>query len=219
MRKGLLVLGVLSMLSACSSRSQFPEFSASGFIADDGVIRMWRLNDAKDNPQVLMVVYSPYKGTDTSVNFFEYRSGQLWQIRSQILNAGQQQIMEQLRFDKNENVIFMQRVEKEQKTALSQDEIIRWQFEAKRILDINTALVIGGVQLYQGRWSQNQVVTCDGDIKKVEFEPYAQNWLESRAKVWHKQLNIAWLEAPEGNQLLMVADTDFCRWQPSKDSL
>ncbi|MEY1581101.1 DUF1481 domain-containing protein [Providencia manganoxydans] len=207
------------MLSACSSRSQFPEFSASGFIADDGVIRMWRLNDAKDNPQVLMVVYSPYKGTDTSVNFFEYRSGQLWQIRSQILNAGQQQIMEQLRFDKNENVIFMQRVEKEQKTALSQDEIIRWQFEAKRILDINTALVIGGVQLYQGRWSQNQVVACDGDIKKVEFEPYAQNWLESRAKVWHKQLNIAWLEAPEGNQLLMVADTDFCRWQPSKDSL
>ena len=65
------------MLSACSSRNNFPEFSASGFIADDGVIRMWRLNDAKNDPQVLMVVYSPYKGTDTSVNFFEYRAGQL----------------------------------------------------------------------------------------------------------------------------------------------
>ncbi|MDE5308341.1 DUF1481 domain-containing protein [Providencia stuartii] len=154
------------MLSACSSRNNFPEFSASGFIADDGVIRMWRLNDAKNDPQVLMVVYSPYKGTDTSVNFFEYRAGQLWQIRSQILNAGEQEMMEQLRFNKNDDVIFMQRVEKDRKTALSSDDIIRWRFEAKRILDINTALVVGGVKLYQGRWSQNQVVTCGGDVKK-----------------------------------------------------
>ncbi|EKT58089.1 DUF1481 domain-containing protein [Providencia burhodogranariea] len=207
------------MLSACSSRPHLPEFSASGFIADDGVIRMWRLNDAKSDPQVLMVVYSPYKGTDTSVNFFEYRSGQLWQIRSQILNAGQQEIMEQLRFNKSDDVIFMQRVEKDQKIALTQDDITRWRFEAKRVLDVNTALIAGGVQLYQGSWSQGKVTTCSGNVKDVKFEPYAQNWLESRAKVWHKQLYIAWLESSEGNQLLMVADNDFCRWEPSKDSL
>ncbi|EKT61075.1 DUF1481 domain-containing protein [Providencia sneebia] len=207
------------MLSACSSKPKLPEFSASGFIADDGVIRMWRLNGDNSLPQILMVVYSPYKGTDTSVSFFEYREGQLWQIRSQILNAGDQEILEQLRFNKADEVIFMQRVEKDQRIALSQDDITRWRFEAKRILDINTALIVGGVKLYQGRWSQGKIMTCEGEVRNIKFEPYAQNWIESRARVWHKQLNLAWLESPEGNQLLMVADNDFCRWQPSKNTL
>lgn len=208
------------MLSACSSNApKLPEFSASGFIADDGVIRMWRLNDAKSQPLVLMVVYSPYKGTDTSVNFFEYRSGNLWQIRSQILNQQGGDITEQLRFDKNNDVIFMQRAQDGSKTPLSTDEITRWRFEAQRVLETNTALIVGGVKLYQGRWQQGKVTTCEGDVREVTFEPYAENWLQSRAKVWHSQLNLAWLESSEGNQLLMVADTDFCRWQPSKDSL
>ncbi|HEM8294808.1 MULTISPECIES: DUF1481 domain-containing protein [Providencia] len=208
------------MLSACSSNApKLPEFSASGFIADDGVIRMWRLNDAKSQPLVLMMVYSPYKGTDTSVNFFEYRSGNLWQIRSQILNQKGGDITEQLRFDKNNDVIFMQRAQDGTKTPLSTDEITRWRFEAARVLETNTALIVGGVKLYQGRWQQGKVTTCEGDVRDVTFEPYAENWLQSRAKVWHSQLNLAWLESSEGNQLLMVADTDFCRWQPSKDSL
>ncbi|MDH2379336.1 DUF1481 domain-containing protein [Providencia rettgeri] len=208
------------MLSACSSNApKLPEFSASGFIADDGVIRMWRLNNAKSQPLVLMVVYSPYKGTDTSVNFFEYRSGNLWQIRSQILNQKNGDITEQLRFDKNNEVIFMQRTQDGYKTPLSTDEITRWRFEAERILETNTALIVGGVKLYQGRWQQGKVTTCEGDVREVTFEPYAENWLQSRAKVWHSQLNLAWLESSEGNQLLMVADTDFCRWQPSEDSL
>lgn len=208
------------MLSACSSNApKLPEFSASGFIADDGVIRMWRLNNAKSQPLVLMVVYSPYKGTDTSVNFFEYRSGNLWQIRSQILNQKNGDITEQLRFDKNNDVIFMQRAQDGHKTSLSADEITRWRFEAERILETNTALIVGGVKLYQGRWQQGKVTTCEGDVREVAFEPYAENWLQNRAKVWHSQLNLAWLQSSEGNQLLMVADTDFCRWQPSKDSL
>lgn len=219
-RKGLLVLGAISILSACSSNSpQLPEFSASGFIADDGVIRMWRLNNAKSEPLVLMVVYSPYKGTDTSVNFFEYRMGKLWQIRSQIMNQGSGNITEQLRFNKNNDVIFMQREQANNKTSLTEDEITRWRFEAERILETNTALIVGKIELHQGRWQQGKVTTCQGDVREVKFEPYAENWLQSRSKVWHNQLNIAWLESPEGSQLLMVADTDFCRWEPSKDSL
>ncbi|VEH53546.1 DUF1481 domain-containing protein [Providencia rustigianii] len=208
------------MLSACSSHSpQLPEFSASGFIADDGVIRMWRLNDAKSQPLVLMVVYSPFKRTDTSVNFFEYRDGQLWQIRSQVLNQGDNNITEQLRFNKDNEIVFMQRAQKNIKSPLSPDEINRWRFEAERILDVNTALIVGGVELHQGHWQQGKITTCSGEERKVTFEPYAQKWLDDRAKVWTKELNLAWLESPEGTQLLMVADTNFCSWQPSKDSL
>ncbi|WP_430247999.1 DUF1481 domain-containing protein [Providencia sp. PAZ2] len=219
-RQRLLVLGAVSILSACSSNSpRLPEFSASGFIADEGVIRMWRLNDAKSQPLVLMVVYSPYKRTDTSVNFFEYRDGKLWQIRSQVLNQGDNNITEQLRFSKDNEIVFMQRAQNNIKTPLSSDEINRWRFEADRILNINTALIVGGVELHQGYWKQGKITTCDGEKRDVTFEPYAQKWLDDRAKVWMKELNLAWLESPEGTQLLMVADTNFCNWQPSKDSL
>jgi hypothetical protein len=29
-------------------------------------------------------------------------------------------------------------------------------------------------------------------------------------------VSVAWLEAPEGSQLLLVANEDFCTWQPTK---
>ncbi|XTD82208.1 DUF1481 domain-containing protein [Proteus vulgaris] len=30
---------------------------------------------------------------------------------------------------------------------------------------------------------------------------------------------MAWLDSPEGKQLLMVAEHDFCKWEPTKESL
>nr|WP_238334397.1 DUF1481 domain-containing protein [Arsenophonus endosymbiont of Bemisia tabaci] len=39
-----------------------PEFSASRFISDAGVVRLWRLNDQKSYPEVIVAVYSPYQG-------------------------------------------------------------------------------------------------------------------------------------------------------------
>jgi hypothetical protein len=32
-------------------------------------------------------------------------------------------------------------------------------------------------------------------------------------------VNIAWLDAPEGRELLLVANDDFCRWEPKEDQL
>ncbi|WP_459609686.1 DUF1481 domain-containing protein, partial [Dickeya oryzae] len=31
-------------------------------------------------------------------------------------------------------------------------------------------------------------------------------------------LGIAWLESPEGTQLLQVAEADFCRWEPTAET-
>ncbi|EEG84248.1 hypothetical protein PROPEN_02603 [Proteus penneri ATCC 35198] len=39
---------------------QLPEFSATGYIADEGVVRLWRLNNKTSEPQVIMSVYSFY---------------------------------------------------------------------------------------------------------------------------------------------------------------
>lgn len=36
---------------------------------------------------------------------------------------------------------------------------------------------------------------------------------QSRSSV---DVSVAWLEAPEGSQLLLVANSDFCRWQPNE---
>ncbi|MEZ2696227.1 DUF1481 domain-containing protein, partial [Hafnia alvei] len=30
---------------------------------------------------------------------------------------------------------------------------------------------------------------------------------------------IAWLDAPEGRQLLLAANEDFCSWEPTVDTL
>nr|WP_314267690.1 DUF1481 domain-containing protein [uncultured Moellerella sp.] len=217
-RKGLLILGIASVLSACSSKPPLPEFSASGFIADDGVIRLWRLNNPQSQPQVLMVVYSPYKSTDTSITFLEYRNAQLWQIRSQVFDAHNPNMSDQLRFNKNDDVIFMQREVAGKKMPLTQDDIVRWRFEAKRILDVSTALITGDIQLYQGYWQQGKVTTCSGEIRNITFEPYAENWLKTRMGERAQKLTIAWLESPEGTQLLMVANDDFCKWEPTKKS-
>ncbi len=32
-------------------------------------------------------------------------------------------------------------------------------------------------------------------------------------------MSVAWLEAPEGSELLLVANDDFCSWEPKEDLL
>ncbi len=107
--QGLLALGFISLLSACSIQPTTPLFSASGFVTDNGVIRLWRLNDQDSKPQVIMSVYSPYHNKaphnkDTIVTFYEYRHGSLWQIRRNVFDNPP--IVETLRISQDNSVIF-----------------------------------------------------------------------------------------------------------------
>ncbi len=210
-----MTLGFVFALSACTNQ---PSFSASGFIADDGVVRLWRLNDQDSKPRVLMSVYSPYRNDNTVVTFYEYKQGDLRQIRREIL-SDKNPLSEQLRLDKSGEVIFMQKQSKARRELLSSDDIVRMQFDAKRTLELSDALIVGNVRLMQGHWNNGKVTTCAGETISVEFEPYARSWLEQREKSSYGQLTIAWLEAPVGRELLLVANNDFCRWEPTKDSL
>lgn len=216
-RQGLAVLGLTFLLSACSSQPQLPPFSASGYVADDGIVRLWRLNNQNSQPQVIMSVYSPYRHGNTSVTFYEYRRGELWQIRHE--NIGHQTSSEQLRFDSNNKPIFMQRDVKGNKIPLTDDEIIRMQFVAQRTLSLSSALTIGQVTLIQGRWQNGQVTTCQGDVVSVTFDNEAESWLRQRQARSSVPLYISWLDAPEGKELLLVANDNFCKWEPTKDSL
>lgn len=217
-RQGLLAIGFSFLLSACSSSPQLPEFSATGYIADEGVVRLWRLNNKTSEPQVIMSVYSFYQKPETVVTFYEYRQNRLWQIRSEIVNPSDPSSWH-LRLNKRGEVIFMQQEYQGQKRPLTEDERLKMVFAASREREISKALAIGQVKLVQGTWYQDTLTTCAGEKVNVSFEAPEQRWLKRRTQHLTRPAYVAWLDSPEGNQLLMVAEHDFCKWEPTKESL
>lgn len=216
-RQGLLALGFGSLLSACSVQPDFPPFSASGYIADDGAVRMWRLN-ADNEPRVLMSVFSPYhSGQQTVVTVYEYRRGQLWQIRAEYL--GDHGFSEQLRLDHEGNAIFMQRDKDGHKSPLTTDEITRMTFVADRQLTLNSALVVGDIRLKQGQWRDSYVTDCQGNKSYIEFDAETEHFLAKRQRNSASPIYIAWLDSPEGREILLAANDNFCKWEPTEDSL
>ncbi|MBD2811682.1 DUF1481 domain-containing protein [Xenorhabdus sp. Vera] len=220
--QGLLALGFISLLSACSIQPKTPLFNASGFVTDNGVIRLWRLNDQNSKPQVIMSVYSPYHNKSTTVTFYEYRHGSLWQIRRNVLGnslSDKTPIEETLRIDQNNAVIFKLRQLKERNEILSDNDVKRLQLDARQVLDVSNSLIAKGSKLLQGHWQHGQVTACSGKQLSIEFEPDDQKWLKERQSNSSGSLTIAWLDSSAGKQLLLVANDDFCRWEPTKDKL
>ncbi|WP_145600989.1 DUF1481 domain-containing protein [Yersinia frederiksenii] len=217
MQRVLMTLGLAFGLSACSSQSGTPQFSASGYIADNGVVRLWRQDNAQQQPLVLMSVYSPYSGDNTRVTFYEYQNGLLREIRRNDLGHNPQSV--ELRFDDQGQVSFMQRQLATRREQLSMDNIAVYQLEAKRILELSSALRAGNVRLIQGRWQEGIVTTCAGKTLRLSLDDNSQAWLNKRGANSAEPLGVAWLDSPEGQQLLLVANQDFCRWEPNAGSL
>ncbi|HDL6963546.1 TPA: DUF1481 domain-containing protein [Yersinia enterocolitica] len=217
MQRVLMTLGLAFGLSACSSQSGPPQFSASGYIADSGVVRLWRQDNAQQQPQVLMSVYSPYSGGNTRVTFYEYQHGVLREIRRNDLGDDPQSV--ELRFDEQGQVSFMQRQLATRREQLSVDNIAVYQLEAKRILELSSALRAGNVRLIQGRWQDGIVTTCAGKTLRLSLDDNSQAWLSKRGANSAEPLGVAWLDSSEGQQLLLVANQDFCRWEPKAGSL
>ena len=165
-----------------------------------------------------MSVYSFYKKPETVITFYEYRQNKLWQVRSEVINPNDPSSWH-LRLNKRGEVIFMQQESQKQKRALTEDERLRMVFAASKVREISEALTIGKVNLVQGIWYQNTMTTCAGEKVSVSFEGPEQRWLKTRTRNSSKPSYVAWLDSPEGKQLLMVAEHDFCKWEPTKESL
>lgn len=212
-----MVVAFVGGLSACSFRSAPPVFTASGFVADQGVVRVWRRDDSQQHPLVLMSVYSPYRGSGTISTLYEYQNGVLYQIKRNDADGDRDSI--QLRFTKNGTVSFMQRQLATQRQKLSNDDIALYQYQARRILDVSDALNAGRVRLLQGQWQAGTVKLCSGEIVKPGLDKQAEDWVAQRAANSSQPVSVAWLDGPEGRELLLVANDDFCRWEPTKDTL
>ena len=188
-RRPLVLAGIL-LLTACSHDASLPPFTASGYADNQGAMRIWR-KDSGDEVH-LLAAFSPWRHGDTSTS--EYR----WQG----------------------DLSFMQREVDGQKQQLSSDQVALYRYRAEQIRQTSDALRQGRVVLRQGRWNAaaHTVLTCEGQTVKPDLDSRALAHIERRQSHSSAAVSIAWLEAPEGSQLLLVANENFCTWQPTEKS-
>ena len=60
------------------------------------------------------------------------------------------------------------------------------------------------------------MTTCEGQTVKPDLDARALAHIERRQNHSSVEVSVAWLEASEGAQLLLVANEDFCTWQPQE---
>ncbi|MDA8480424.1 DUF1481 domain-containing protein [Citrobacter sp. Awk 4] len=213
-RRTLTLAGAL-VLTACSHNSALPPFTASGYADDQGAVRIWRKDSGGDVH--LLSVFSPWRGGDTTTAEYRWQGDTLSLIEFNVYGKPAEHI--RARFDDHGELSFMQREVGGQKQQLSSDQIALYRYRADQIRQTSDALRQGRVVLRQGRWHANQTITtCEGETLKPDLESWAISHIERRQSRSSIEVSVAWLEAPEGSQLLLVANEDFCRWQPQEKS-
>ncbi|PWC09460.1 DUF1481 domain-containing protein [Brenneria roseae subsp. americana] len=202
---------IIIVTIACSSHTTPPSTFASGYIADRGVVRLWRKDDSQHGTTSLMTVYRPLQEEDTVITRYSYQQDKVREIQKTRLGTQKDEV--RIRFTEEGTVSFMQRQLAERRELISDDEIALYQFDAKRILELSDVLRAGKVLLKQGKWQDGQVITCDGKSVRPSFDRSSREWIAQRNQHAHGVLNIAWLEGPEGVQLLLMAEDNFCQWE------
>lgn len=210
----LAALAGALLLAACSSHNP-PPFTASGYVADRGVVRLWR-KDNNDGSVRMLTALSPYRSRATTTSEYRWQGDELVFIEQNI--QGEQPEHIKVRFDDRGELSFMQREVKGQKQQLSNEQIALYRYQASRMKETSAALRIGQVVLRQGRWHRDgTVTTCEGETFKPKLDAASLSHIARRQSHSSMEVSIAWLEAPEGSQLLLVANQDFCFWQPKPD--
>lgn len=212
-RHTLWLSGVL-LLSACSRHSELPPFTASGYVGEQGAVRVWR-KDSSDDVHLLSVL-SPWRNGDTTTSEYRWQGDTLSLIELNVYSKPPEHI--RIRFDDRGELSFMQREVAGQKQQLSSDQIALYRYRADQIRKTSDALRQGRVVLHQGRWhgAERTVTTCEGETIKPDLDSWAISHIERRQSRSSVDVSVAWLEAPEGSQLLLVANEDFCHWQPKE---
>lgn len=204
--------GVL-LLTACSHNNALPPFTASGYADTQGAVRIWRKDSGGETR--LLSAFSPWHSGSTSISEYRWQGDKLQLIELNIFAHPPEHI--RARFDSNGELSFMQREVDGQKQQLSSDQVALYRYRAEQIRQTSDALRLGKVVLRQGRWHADQsVTTCEGETVNPDFDSRALGHIASRQKRSSAEVSIAWLEAPEGSQLLLVANQDYCTWQPTE---
>lgn len=211
-RRTLTLAGVL-LLTACSHDSSLPPFTASGYADNQGAMRIWRMDS---NGEVhLLAAFSPWRHGNTSTSEYRWQGDRLTLIELNVYGKTTEHI--RARFDDQGELSFMQREIDGQKQQLSSDQVALYRYRATQIRQTSDALRQGRVVLRQGRWHADRTVTtCEGQTVKPDLDARALAHIARRQEHSSVEVSVAWLEASEGSQLLLVANEDFCTWQPQE---
>ena len=212
MTQRVCALFIGALLSGCSTTPDLPAFTASGYLADRGTVRIWRKNS--DHQAIhIRTVYTPFNGDAMETTDYNWQQSKLASIERRV--AGKQPDDVTLRFDHLGNLNFMQRQLAGRREAVSGDTVELYRFDAQRMLEQSNALLSGRVLLSQGHWLGGaQVRDCDGKMVKAPFDSEILGTLTQQQRSQPQPLMVSWLEAPEGVQLLRATPEDECTWQP-----
>jgi len=205
----------LLLLSGCSSTPETPPFTASGYLADRGAVRIWRKNSGHLTIH-LRTLYTPFNGDTTETTDYLWQEQKLVSVARH--TSGKQPNDVTLRFDQDGSLSFMQRQLADRREAVDTDTVELYKFDAQRMLAQSNALLNGHIILKQGQWlGAKQIVTCDGERVSPSFDDYALQMLVRQQQRSSAPLLVSWLEAPEGTQLLRAAPGESCDSQPKEE--
>ncbi|HAF52881.1 MAG TPA: DUF1481 domain-containing protein [Leclercia adecarboxylata] len=211
-RQTMALAGIL-LLSACSHDSSLPPFTASGYADNQGAVRIWRKDT--DDEVHLLSAFSPWHSGSTTTSEYRWQGDTLAFIDVNIYSKVPEHV--RVRFDDHGELSFMQRDIGGLKQQLSTDQIDLYRYRAEQVRQTSDALRQGRVVLHQGRWhADGTVTTCEGQTLKPDLDSWAMEHIGRRQSHSSMEVSVAWLVAPEGSQLLLVANEDFCTWQPTE---
>lgn len=190
-----------------------PDFFATGYHTERGAVRLWRKNSQPQKIH-LKVVFNPFHGDNSETANYYWQKGNLIAIERYL--AGENANTVRLRFDQQGQLNFMQRQLPDRREALTTDAVKRYILDAKRVLDISDALLNGSVKLQQGIWiGEGNVKSCQqGQIAHPALSESEIHTIVRRYNRSGSPLTVAWLQAQESAQLLLLAAGDDCQWEP-----
>ncbi len=206
-----------ALLAGCSATPDLPAFTASGYLADRGAVRIWRKNSDHDIIH-LRTVYTPFSTSTRETTDYIWQKERLLSVERRV--TGEQPDDVTLRFDHQDNLNFMQRQLAGRREAVSADTVALYRFDAQRMLTQSNALLSGRVLLQQGHWQGgSRVRNCAGQPLEVAFDSTTLAQLARQQAETPQPLMVSWLEAPAGIQLLRMTAEDECSWQPTESEL
>ncbi len=207
----------LLLLSGCGSTPDTPPFTASGYLADRGAVRIWRKNSGHLTVHI-RTLYTPFNGDASETTDYVWQEEKLVSVARHV--SGKQPDDVTLRFDQDGSLSFMQRQLANRREAVDTDTVELYKFDAQRMLAQSNALLSGRVMLKQGLWrGAKQIESCDGARVSPAFDDYAFQTLAQQQRRSSEPLLVSWLEAPEGTQLLRAAPGERCDSQPKEEDM
>lgn len=210
--RSLFILPLFCSLCSCALFQKKPEAHATGYLADRGVVRIWQ-HTTSSGYTTLQTIFTPFDGSNESEALYHWDQESLVSVAKQSLQGPENSFS--ARFSRIDGTTsFMQQKSATSRQSLTVNELEFAKFEAQRMVEVSRDLISGRVVLHQGRWlSVQHVETCDGTLAQFQFNNRENQRLSSLSQ--QSPAYVAWIEAPEGQQVLLMTARNLCQQQPN----